>query len=1426
MQTEPVMELTDVERIARQLRLLNEIQTENLVGSWERAEGEDHFFWSDSMFNLHEIPVTADNHISMEEAASLIHPTDVELVQQKRKELEEFGYAEFTLRIVCPDNKVKYIQAREKKLRENDVAVYRGNWMDEAKRREVQQPVLDQNDKLAIKLRIFERAEELSQAGSWQINLETFETIYSDNVYRIYGVPPQSIIPHVDSFRKYIHPEDRAVVLKSQEKAYVEMIPLHLEYRIVRDDGEVRHISQISHLIKNSRGEHILTGNTRDITEQKLLEIQLREANDILALQNELFIQSEQIGQLGTWQVNLNTRKSVYSANLYRIYGVKPQSVTPGLQNFLQFIHPDDREALELAYHKAFEEHIAPDLEFRILRADGKPRTLRQKSRYIKTDGEELLIGIVQDITDQQQKDRLLKDVNEKLALQNEAFSQAEKVAGMGNWTWNLDTSEVFFSDNLYVIYGLKPQSVPAGFDLFTKYTHPEDRKRIKELWGKARNSKEPMTVEFRIIRTDGEVRHLRSRSEHLVTPEGQNLLMGITQDITTEVQMQQQLMERVNFAALLGDTIIDRIIVTDTANNIITWNRSCEQFYKLKKEEVLGRNFFDVLPQLRIQQITDRFKKALNGEAIHVPVMSNMQMQGQSQEVFIVPLKNDQDRVIGVLHVMHDITTQQKLQDQLSARLQFIEKLQESSIDRIMVLDPDLHFQLWNKQCEKYYGLSKENVVGRNILEVFPRFKADPLYRHCLRALEGETVHVPPNERAGLQGYQESYFVPLKNELKEVTGLLWIMHDLTERFIAEQRLRTSETHLRAAQEIAMMGSFEIDLPENDISWSDETYKIFDYPPGEEVTREKIDARIHPDDLPLVHQAFGKIQEGFTEPVDTYFRIITHDQTVKHLHSRTQMITTEQGAPLKVLGIVQDITERKRTEDQLLKQQELLRQAEEIAHLGSWDLDLETNKLLWSDEIFRIYGYVPQSFEPALPFYFETIHPEDRVLLKNAMREATEEAKSFALTCRIFTLDGELRYLHTRGKAIKDAAGKICRVVGTVQDATAQKTLEAELRKRNYLMRTQFETNRLTEKLKNLGSWQWDLKSGKLLWTEKVYELFGLKSYQFIATTASFLELVHPIDRERLRQELQDISKMNPGPLPDYEFRVMVNGACKYMRASSQLTRERIVIGHFMDITQDALLRQELSDKIKQLEEMNEELSSFAFVASHDLREPLRKIQIFSDWLCQRESAKLSPEGLDRFNRIQAAVTRMETLIDDILSYSRLTTANKNFEKLELNAVLENVKSDLQETITETNAVIESDPLPAVKGNASQFAQLFQNLLSNALKYRKRDTPPHVRITCSEVEGKSLEFHNANPNMLYIRISISDNGIGFDEQYSKKIFQMFQRLHGMHEYPGTGMGLAICKKIMEYHGGFISGKGKPGEGAIFDCYIPQHTSTS
>lgn len=245
-------------------------------------------------------------------------------------------------------------------------------------------------------------------------------------------------------------------------------------------------------------------------------------------------------------------------------------------------------------------------------------------------------------------------------------------------------------------------------------------------------------------------------------------------------------------------------------------------------------------------------------------------------------------------------------------------------------------------------------------------------------------------------------------------------------------------------------------------------------------------------------------------------------------------------------------------------------------------------------------------------------------------------------------------------------------------------------------------------------------------------------------------------------------------------------------------------------------LQIDLETLINQLKKSNENLQEFAYVASHDLQEPLRKIQVFSERLQKDVAEELSEENKKVFGRMIAATQRMSQLINDLLSYSQLSTKPSAFKTISLKDLLQQVITDLEATVNEKKAVISAGELPHVKGDPVQLRQLFQNLISNSLKYSKEEIPPVISLKWAlvkkEINGLLLSFHE---------IEIKDNGIGFEQEEVERIFKVFQRLHGRSEYPGTGIGLAIVQKVVENHNGIISAESEPGKGATFRVYLPE-----
>ena len=246
-----------------------------------------------------------------------------------------------------------------------------------------------------------------------------------------------------------------------------------------------------------------------------------------------------------------------------------------------------------------------------------------------------------------------------------------------------------------------------------------------------------------------------------------------------------------------------------------------------------------------------------------------------------------------------------------------------------------------------------------------------------------------------------------------------------------------------------------------------------------------------------------------------------------------------------------------------------------------------------------------------------------------------------------------------------------------------------------------------------------------------------------------------------------------------------------------------------------------LLENIDKLEEVNKDLDNFAFIASHDLHEPLRKIQTFISLIQKEEYENISEKGREFFRRMTASADRMRNLIDNLLSYSRTNTTGQDFEHVSLDELVENASQELSLTIEEKKAVIRHRKLPVLHLHKQQFHQVFVNIISNSLKYTRDDVAPLIQLAAERVKLQEVPGIVDGANKIFYKISISDNGIGFDPEYADKIFLLFQRLHSQSEYTGTGIGLAICKKIVEYHNGIITAEGKPGVGATFNIFIPQ-----
>lgn len=365
--------------------------------------------------------------------------------------------------------------------------------------------------------------------------------------------------------------------------------------------------------------------------------------------------------------------------------------------------------------------------------------------------------------------------------------------------------------------------------------------------------------------------------------------------------------------------------------------------------------------------------------------------------------------------------------------------------------------------------------------------------------------------------------------------------------------------------------------------------------------------------------------------------------------------------------------------------------------------------------------------------------------------------------------------------------------------------------------------------LAHIGNWVWDFENQKLIWTEELYRIYGLEPDEEISNEV-IGKFNHPEDAAYVRQQIDESNKNNTPS--DFVYRIILkDGTIKYLHARGEIQRDAKgtiskMFGTLQDITKQKVIENELKEakqflfqKNLELQQSNTNLEEFAYIASHDLKEPLRKISMLGDKLLGSTQEKLTENGRTYLAKIVEASLRMQNMINDLLSVSTIT-GDREFKKYSLQSVFDEVVQTLEYKIESYKAIVRSDGLPEATFHVAQFRQLFQNLISNSLKFSKKDTPPEITITHTFYTPRHVKEFGLIKADRYLEIKFTDNGIGFENKYATKIFAIFQRLHGRSSYEGTGIGLSICKKIIENHNGIIYALGKPDEGAVFRIVIP------
>ncbi len=854
--------------------------------------------------------------------------------------------------------------------------------------------------------------------------------------------------------------------------------------------------------------------------------------------------------------------------------------------------------------------------------------------------------------------------------------------------------------------------------------------------------------------------------------------------------------------------------------------------------EEIAGKYYWDTFAEAKALYEPALKKVVEEGVPFFANEVEMLLIRHGREEIIYVtfvyaPLKNIAGEVkkiaVWVLDNTQQVAARKKIKE---ADKKFRDTVKQAPVGITILRGPEYVVEMANEAYLNLVGRNEEDFIGKPLFDSLPEVKdaVQGLLNGVLTTgvpYHGNEIPIPIN-RYGVEeiSYFDFLYYPLREIDGSISGVIVTVTEVKEKVEARMKTEQNEERLNIVVDASELGTWELNVKTNAVQYSKKYLEIIGgYKENEALTHQQLLQHLHPDDLTIRQKAFADaIASGY---LHYEARLIWKDQSVHWMEGKGKVFYDADNNPEKLIGTIRDITPEKNHQQELEESEKkfrnlVMQSPVPKAILRGKDMVIEMANDVLLNNIWRKTGtgvHGKKIFE----VFPELTEQKYAALLDEVYTTGKVHSESESLIF-INAEDGVHKFYIDFEYAPLREMGVIYGIKITLIDVTEK----VEARKKIEESENRFRS--LTESIPQL-IWETDESGNALFASGKWLEYTGVKP----TGEAEWRAVIHPDDFE----ENAKVWAHSLATGQVYRCDVRIKNKEGFYRwhtviGEPVLSKDNKIIkwvGAFTDIHTEKAFTQELEKQVakrtKELEEnnialekMNKELQSFAYISSHDLQEPLRKIQTFASQIMEKESQHLSGSGQDKFQRMYNAAQRMQNLINDLLSYSRTNTHERIFEKTNLAKIIEEVKDDLKEELEKKQGSIESDASYEMNIIPFQFRQLLYNLVSNSIKFTNPGIPPSIKIKTGIVRGEAVEGKGLSSGVSYYHICISDNGIGFEQQYDEKIFEVFQRLHGKSEYPGTGIGLAIVKKIVDNHGGIITAKGEQGKGATFDIYIP------
>jgi len=992
-----------------------------------------------------------------------------------------------------------------------------------------------------------------------------------------------------------------------------------------------------------------------------------------------------------------------------------------------------------------------------------------------------------------------LRESEEKYRTVLETIEEAYyEVDLAGNFT--------FFNDSLCRIIGY-PRDELMGMNN-RQYLDDETAKAVYEVFNGVYRTGEPdRAFGWEAIRKDGTRIFVESSISLMRGSSGEPVgFRGIIRDITERKQAEEALKASEEKLRVIFESITDGIIVSDLEGQIIDENEAAVRLQGYSdKVEVIGRDGFEFIAEKDRARATEDAMRSIEmgyGPA-HEYTFVDKDGREYDAEASASLLRDSAGNTTGFISVFRDITERKQAEQELKASEEKLRAMFESITDGIVVTDLKGIILDVNDVVVQMSGLSREEIIGKDGFALIPREDRDKVVEGGKKIVRGETGPVRMEHEISPQvgSSQNTNLVlgTMHDSDGKPSGFVAIAQDFTERKKAEIALRESEAKYRDLVESISDVIYSVDANGATTYISPVVESVLGYTPSE-LTGSSFADFMYQEDLKSATEGFMNTLSGNTQIGE--FRVVTKSGEVRWVRSSNHPVF-EEDRVIGVTGVITDITERKKAEEALQVSEKRFQDIALSSGDWIWEVDANGKYVFTSGRVKEILGYSPEELIGKTPF---ELMPEEEAKHIGQIFQKTVAKKKVIVDLENWNLtkNGELVCLLTRGVPMLDNTGSLIGYRGIDKDITERKKAEEALRESEEKMRVTFES--IGDAVAVI-----DLEGHFVQVNEAAARMSGYTREELVGRNV--LEtIIAKKDRDKIVLDMaQTLGEGDALGVRSYTL-VDRDGREFESEFSTAVLRDssgNIInfVGVARDVTERKRAEEERERLLHELERSNAELQQFAHVASHDLQEPLRMVASYTQLLEKRYKDKLDADAGEFIAYAVDGAKRMQNLIQGLLSYSRVGSRAKPLQPTECESVFEQALANLKLTIDESGAEVTHDPLPRVMADETQLIQLFQNLLANAIKFRD-EKQPRIHVSAKEDTNECL-------------FSVSDNGIGISPEYFDRIFVIFQRLHGREEYPGTGIGLSVCKRIVERHGGRIWVESQPGEGSTFCFTIPK-----